>query len=130
LWFIDALHLHEVAVAAGTHDLYLIPQSLQSIFLSGQCLLGKGLYCILPSVFVALDEINGSEGSPSDFLEGFEEFMEAELADAAGEVFPPEDELLVLAGVPQFEAVFAFLEADGGDVLYAPRPFFWRLVAK
>lgn len=117
-------------MAAGTHDLDLILQSSKTIFLSGQSLLGKSLHCILLSIFVTLDKIDGCKGSPSDLLEWAEELMEAELVDAAGEVFPPEEELLLVMWVAQFEGVVAFLEADGVDVVDSPCGFISGLLAK
>lgn len=71
------------------HDLYLIGEGLQAVVLSAECLLGEGLDGVVLLVLVVLDEVNGGEGSSSDFLDGMKDLVEARLLNVLSEVVPP-----------------------------------------
>ena len=73
----------------GSHDIDLINERLFSFFFTVSSLFRKSFHCILFSVFVLDDQINGSKVAFSDFFDGFEEFVETSLVDFFPEEVSP-----------------------------------------
>lgn len=107
---------HATSVIEGSHDLDLLDQAFLAFVFAVGSLFRKGFDGIVEPCLYFFGEVDRSEVPLSDFLFGFELFVESSLVETVLESCSPSFEILIRLEIePDF--FLSFFKEDGGRVI-------------